>query len=43
MQESKEIGPHVTTKEELDRLYKNRETTEIENKEKDILLKNQEK
>jgi hypothetical protein len=23
MQESKEIGPHVTTREELDALYKN--------------------
>ncbi|EKD24923.1 MAG: hypothetical protein ACD_80C00145G0057 [uncultured bacterium (gcode 4)] len=23
MQESKEIGPHITTKEELDALYKN--------------------
>jgi len=23
MQESKEIGPHITTKEELDALYRN--------------------
>ena len=23
MQESKEIGPHITTREELDALYKN--------------------
>lgn len=27
MQESKEIGPHITTKEELDALYKNIQTT----------------
>ncbi len=39
MQESKEIGPHITTKEELDALYrniinqKNSEQTEIQEPE----------
>lgn len=41
MQESKEIGPHITTKEELDALYKNIQTSVTEKKEKQTLTDNQ--
>ncbi|MEI6117783.1 MAG: hypothetical protein WCP92_00535 [bacterium] len=41
MQESKEIGPHITTKEELDALYKNIQTSDHKNEEKQTLLDNQ--
>ncbi len=34
MQESKEIGPHITTKEELDKLYKNHDNSEFEHEDK---------
>lgn len=34
MQESKEIAPHITTKEELDALYKKKQNPEEEEKEK---------
>ncbi|MEI8008659.1 MAG: hypothetical protein WCI00_04580 [bacterium] len=30
MQESKEIGPHITSKEELDMLYKNKKKSDSE-------------
>ena len=42
MQESKEIGPHITTREELDALYKNIQTSVIENDEKQTLSDNEE-
>ncbi|MCX6823996.1 MAG: hypothetical protein NT085_02620 [candidate division SR1 bacterium] len=41
MQESKEISPHITTKEELDALYKNIQTSAPQNEEKQTLLDNQ--
>lgn len=42
MQESKEMGPHVTTKEELDALYKNIDTWIPQNEENNDLSDNQE-
>ncbi len=30
MQESKEMGPHITSKEELDALYKNKKKSDSE-------------
>ena len=43
MQESKEIGPHITTREELDALYKNKKIDSTEKEENNILSDNQEK
>jgi hypothetical protein len=43
MQESKEIGPHITTKEELDALYRKTPVATAEDKNTDILSENQEK
>jgi len=37
MQESKEIGPHSISKEELDALYKNKTKWYSENTENDVL------
>ncbi|MCX6824670.1 MAG: hypothetical protein NTY80_00455 [candidate division SR1 bacterium] len=37
MQESKEIGPHITTREELDALYKNIQKPRKEDEEITIL------
>lgn len=42
MQESKEIGPHITTREELDALYKNIQETSAEREDADALPVNQE-
>lgn len=41
MQESKEIGPHVTTKEELDALYKNIDTWTSKDEKSNDLSDNQ--
>lgn len=41
-EESKEIGPHITTKEELDALYKNIETTISGDEKTNILSDNSE-
>ena len=41
MQESKEIGPHITTKDELDALYKNIQTSVSEHEEKQTLSDNE--
>ena len=40
MQESKEIGPHITTREELDNLYKNIQKP-IAEEDTDILPENE--
>lgn len=37
MQESKEIGPHITTKEELDALYRNIQKSVIEKEDTSLL------
>lgn len=36
MQESKEIGPHITTREELDALYKNIQES-VDDEDRDVL------
>lgn len=36
MQESKEIGPHITTREELDALYKSIQVTLSEKEKKNV-------
>ena len=41
MQESKEIGPHITSKEELDVLYKNKKKRDSE--EENSILSSKEK
>ena len=41
MQESKEMGPHITTKEELDALYKDIQKSSTENEEQQILSDNE--
>ena len=42
MQESKEIGPHITTREELDALYKNIKIHDTTTEENNTLSDNQE-
>jgi len=37
MQESKEIGPHITTKEELDALYRNKKEEVSKDEDTNIL------
>jgi hypothetical protein len=43
MQESKEIGPHITTREELDALYRNIQTSVSENNEETQILTDNER